>query len=278
MDCLRGPAPIQFVASGPYAMPPQGCRSGPSWCGAVVVFVLVLGLVWWLSSSGSGPGGASASLPLAQAQPRPAPPRGDCALPGGDESLYGAALRAPRASACSDSQPTPPHVVDSAPLGPTVPLDVGGHPTVASVGGLDLQSSDRGTSLHGAFDMTEAGKEFMQAYNPTGLASVMPAGWRAEKPACQNNGDAGHAEWSRYSLSPLAVARSENLKAVMRVSENTRQGLSRTLGQQSLLRNAVTPIGPQPIGSHAFIFQDSSVRQAYIAAATGSFPSVSDVS
>ena len=148
---------------------------------------------------------------------------------------------------------------------------------VASVGGLNMQSGDRGTSLQGAFDMTEAGKEFMQAYNPTGLASVMPAGWRTTKPTCQNAGDENYAEWSRYSLSPQAVARSENMKAVLRLSENTRQGLSRTLGQQSLLRNAVTPIGPQPIGNNAFIFQDSSQRQAYIAAATGSFPSVSDM-
>jgi len=262
MECTRGPSPFSFVPGAVYAPPPQ--TSPMSWCGAALFVVFIIALIWWLGSGSSGD--------------RPSPPRppvdGGCALAGA-ALLHGAALKSAQ-PACTDPRPTPPHV-DDPPLQPTAPLDVGGHPMVASVGGLNLQGGDRGTSLQGAFDMTEAGKEFMQAYNPTGLASVMPAGWRADKPTCQNAGDENYAEWSRYSLSPQAVARSENMKAVLRLSENTRQGLSRTLGQQSLLRNAVTPIGPQPIGSNAFIFQDSSVRQAYIAAATGAFPSVGDM-
>lgn len=252
MEC-GGQAPFRLLATS-YTPSPSF-----SWCGAVVFFVLLGLLVWWLASSPQKPSG--------------------CAVAdrGSGEPLLGAALRETKPAACGDPQPQPPHV-DAAPLQPTTPLDVKGHPMVASVGGLNMQGSGtRGTTLQGAFDMTEAGKEFMQAYNPTGLASVMPAGWRTAKPSCQSNGDDNYAEWSRYSLSPQAVARSENMKSVLRLSENTRQGLSRTLGQQSLLRNAVTPIGPQPIGSNAFIFQDSSQRQAYIAAATGSFPSVSDM-
>lgn len=159
--------------------------------------------------------------------------------------------------------------------GVTTPLDVAS-PLVTSIGGLNMPGSfAAGTALSGAFDLTEPGKEYMAAYNPTGLASVMPAGWRADaaNPAkCASMGDGSYAEFSRYSISPEAVARSENMKSVLRLSENTRQGLGRTLGYQSLLRNYVTPVGPQPIGDKAMLFQDSSVRQSYIAAVTGSFP------
>ena len=137
-----------------------------------------------------------------------------------------------------------------------------------------------GASFAGAFDMEDAGKEYLATYSPSGLAAVMPAGWKgvegganAHHPssALSSSGDP-FSEFSRYSVSPQAVARSENLRGVMRLSENTRQGQGRTLGYQSLLRNYVTPIGPQPIGDKAMLWNDSSSRQAYIASSTGKFP------
>lgn len=156
-----------------------------------------------------------------------------------------------------------------------VPLEVG-PVQVASIGGLNMPGmAAAGTALAGAFDLSDPGKEYMAAYNPTGLASVMPAGWRtdgANAAKCASIGDGNYAEFSRYSISPEAVARSENMRGVMRLSENTRQGLGRTLGYQSLLRNYVTPVGPQPIGDKAMLWNDSSVRQSYIAAVQGSFP------
>jgi hypothetical protein len=181
-------------------------------------------------------------------------------------------------SSCTDpkvASSTLAHRHPSIVGGATVPLDVDS-PLVTSIGGLNMPGSvAAGTALSGAFDLTEPGKEYLAAYNPTGLASVMPAGWRADaaNPAkCASTGDGSYAEFSRYSISPEAVARSENMKSVLRLSENTRQGLGRTLGYQSLLRNYVTPVGPQPIGDKAMLWQDSSVRQSYIAAVTGSFP------
>jgi hypothetical protein len=161
--------------------------------------------------------------------------------------------------------------------GATAPLGDVGPPLVASVGGLNMPGSvAAGTSLAGAFDMTEPGEEYMAAYNPKGLASVMPAGWRSNADSkggnCQAASGDSYAEFSRYSISPEAVARSENMRSVLRLSENTRQGMGRTLGYQSLLRNYVTPVGPQPIGDKSMLFNDSSVRQSYIASVTGTFP------
>lgn len=179
---------------------------------------------------------------------------------------------------CQDPNPAPLPPRAGLINGATVPLDIGVGPNVASIGGLNLRGSGAaGTALAGAFDLTEPGQEYMAAYNPTGLASVMPAGWRtdaANPGKCASLGDGSYAEFSRYSISPEAVARSENMRSVLRLSENTRQGLGRTLGYQSLLRNYVTPVGPQPIGDKAVLFNDSSVRQSYIAAVQGSFPSL----
>jgi hypothetical protein len=165
--------------------------------------------------------------------------------------------------------------VESLAQGATVPLDVQA-PLVTSIGGLNLRGGAGGTSLAGAFEMTDVGQEYMAAYNPTGLASVMPAGWKTQKPNCEGSGAGAFSEFSRYSISPEAVAKSENMRSVLRLSENTRHQLSRTLGLDSLLRNAITPIGPYPIGDKAMLWNDSSVRQGYIAASTGFFPSVSE--
>jgi hypothetical protein len=198
-------------------------------------------------------------------------------LPPQLKSLYGDMMRGGGES-CSEAKPVASafaHHHSSAIGGATAPLVVDS-PLATSLGGLNMPgSASTGTALASAFEMTAPGKEYMDAYNPTGLASVMPAGWRsdaADPKKCASTGDASYAEFSRYSITPEAVARSENMRSVMRLSENTRQGLGRTLGYQSLLRNYVTPIGPQPIGDKSMLWNDSSVRQGYIAAVQGSFP------
>jgi len=270
-----------------YAKPSSGRGT---WCGAVVFFLLLIMGLWWMCSKSSEPVSRLPVLvedvmveveiddqrsPEKDAQPGPKQPPSKEKIPQ-LKTLYGDMMGAGRGCsdpkvAASDLARRHPGIVGGA----TVPLDVAS-PRVASIGGLNMPGSvDAGTALAGAFDMTEPGKEYMAAYNPTGLASVMPAGWRADaaNPSkCASIGDGSYAEFSRYSISPEAVARSENMKSVLRLSENTRQGMGRTLGYQSLLRNYVTPVGPQPIGDKSMLWNDSSVRQSYIAAVTGSFP------
>lgn len=136
------------------------------------------------------------------------------------------------------------------------------------------------TALDSAFDMSDAGREYLEAYQPKGLSSVMPAGWKSGKSGVDGEADDSEtgpfAEFSRYSITPQAVERSEKLRSVLRLSENTRQGQGRTLGFQSLLRNLVTPIGPQPIGDKAMLWNDSSTRQGFIADSIGKFPDVAN--
>lgn len=244
--------------------------SGGSWCGILLfVFLLAVG-IWWICSSPVKQPVLVEEVVVAEGTKRYA---GSSAAKEAYGSSHGGD------AACSDPGvvPSQSRVNNAGGGGATVPLDVG-PPRVSSIGGLNLPgSSAAGTALSSAFEMTDAGKEYLAAYNPTGLASVMPAGWRADSAAggkdCSKSGGAeAYAEFSRYSISPEAVARSENMRSVLRLSENTRQGMGRTLGYQSLLRNYVTPVGPQPIGDKSMLFNDSSVRQSYIASVTGSFP------
>jgi len=247
--------------SGTACMQVARPSSSGSWCAAILFFALLIALLCWLCST-----------------PKRTPHRRHGSLPqlllDEDVKVYGEHM--PGHAGCQEQKPAPLRgrgVINGA----TVPLDVAA-PDVASIGGLNLPgSAAAGTALAGAFELTEPGKEYVAAYNPTGLASVMPAGWRSDaaNPAkCASTGDGSYAEFSRYSISPEAVARSENMRSVLRLSENTRQGLGRSLGYQSLLRNYVTPVGPQPIGDKSMLFNDSSVRQSYIAAVQGSFPSL----
>lgn len=139
-----------------------------------------------------------------------------------------------------------------------------------SVGGAPLDSSTYG--------MTEDGAEYMKHFQPVSLESTMPMGWRASTnpQKCAAGGDEVFTEFSRYAITPNQMKRAENMRSVLRLGENTRDGLSRTLGQRSLLRDFVTPLGPSPIGDNAMLWNDSSVRQGYIASATGRFPTVND--
>lgn len=143
----------------------------------------------------------------------------------------------------------------------------------AMAGGTPYQPS--------AFAPSEASAEFYQTFQPSSLASMMPANWR---PTGQNCGavapaqagaspvDTNFDEFSRYTVAPSQVQKAETLRGTIRLAELTSTRNSRTLGEPSLLRNAVTPLSPVPIGSTAFVFQDSQQRQGFIAAATGRYP------
>ena len=242
--------------------PPQPKGRVGSLCGSVAIVVALVFFLWWLFSS-SGDSGKTCVVQVASSDR----PREELLIYGDAQQKSCAAPVAPR--------PKSNLSLEAVTQGATAPLDVGS-PLVGSLGGLNLRDSSLGTSLDGAFEMSDVTKEYMEAYNPTGLASVMPAGWKSQKPSCEGAGAGAFAEFSRYSISPEAVAKSENMRSVLRLSENTRQQMSRTLGSDSLLRNAVTPIGPYPVGDRAMLWNDSSVRQAYIAAATGAFPSLGD--
>jgi hypothetical protein len=145
--------------------------------------------------------------------------------------------------------------------------------TRAMAGGTPYQS--------GAFSPSDASAEFYATFQPSNLASMMPANWRT---TAQNCGSVSAAqagaspvktnfdEFSRYTVSPSQVQKAETMRGTIRLAELTSTRNSRTLGAQSLLRNAVTPLSPVPIGSDMFIFNDSSIRQGFIAAATGKYP------
>jgi hypothetical protein len=127
------------------------------------------------------------------------------------------------------------------------------------------------------YGLSEDSSEYYKHFKPVSLESTMPMGWRAAETVgkCPAEGEDLYSEFSRYAISPSQMKRAENMRSVLRLSESSRDGLSRTLGQRSLLRDFVTPLGPSPIGDTAMLFNDSSVRQNYIASATGRFPQVS---
>jgi hypothetical protein len=145
--------------------------------------------------------------------------------------------------------------------------------TRAMAGGAPYQA--------GAFAPSDASAEFYATFQPSNLSSMMPANWRTNSQKCAGVSDAqsGDApvkanfdEFSRYTVSPSQVKKAETLRGTIRLAELTSTRNSRTLGAPSLLRNAVTPLSPIPNGSDIFIFNDSSIRQGHIAAATGRYP------
>lgn len=157
---------------------------------------------------------------------------------------------------------------------PTVPQNPQvSSPMIAAnvaIGGAPLDSSTYGLS--------EESSEYYKHFKPISLESTMPMGWRSSTNStnCGSTGDDIYNEFSRYAISPNQMKRAENMRSVLRLSESSRDGLSRTLGQRSLLRDFVTPLGPSPIGDNAMLWNDSSVRQNYIASATGRFPTVAE--
>ena len=172
------------------------------------------------------------------------------------------------------SKPAPPvqyvqeqYYGDAEPMTREVPITgavVEPRPTQSMAGAAPLDDS--------TYDVSPETKEFYEQFKPVTLEQTMPAGWREKGQLAANDSP---DEFSRYAITPNQMKKSEKMRTVLRLSENSRDGLSRTLGQRSLLREYVTPLGPNPIGSTAFPWNDSSVRHAYIASAMGRFPEVS---
>ena len=156
--------------------------------------------------------------------------------------------------------------IPSRPQAPQVTAPLAG--STSSTGGAPLDASTYGLS--------EESSEYYKHFKPISLESTMPSGWRSsnDPSKCSAGVDETYKEFSRYAISPNQMKRAENMRSVLRLGESSRDGLSRTLGQRSLLRDFVTPLGPSPIGDNAMLWNDSSVRQNYIAAATGRFPEV----
>ena len=130
------------------------------------------------------------------------------------------------------------------------------------------------------FQVSEDTEAYYKVFKPVSLESTMPMGWRTAPEDAAKNRAAGeedvYSEFNRYAIAPTQMKRAETMRSVLRLGELSRDGLSRTLGQRSLLRDFVTPLGPNPVGESAMLWNDSSVRQSYIAAATGRFPEVAE--
>lgn len=165
----------------------------------------------------------------------------------------------PLVSTCQNTTAPKPTVTELASVGgPTVPTSM---------------ASDLGASLTAnTYSMSQETRDYYDHFQPVALESSMPQGWRTG--ITEENCDPAFSEFSRYAISPKQMKKAEDMRSVLRLSEMSRDGLSRTLGQRSLLRDFVTPLGPQPVGNQAMLWNDSSVRQNYIAAATGKFPVV----
>ena len=130
--------------------------------------------------------------------------------------------------------------------------------------------------LEGAFTPSEEMQAYDATFAPTTLQQSMPASWRTDGTEDTGASSEEFAEFSRYAISPNQMQKSENMRSMLRLGELSRDGLARTLGQKSLLRDYVTPVGPLPMGNGAMLWNDSSVRQNFIASATGRFPELAE--
>jgi hypothetical protein len=114
-----------------------------------------------------------------------------------------------------------------------------------------------------------ATKEYYDTFNDTKLTDLMPASWKND--GCQKDDP---DQFARFSVSPKALQKSEDIRGFMRLWELDRSPNGRISGTTSLLRNAVTPLRkPIPIGDAQFAFLDSGMRQDLIQQAVGSYPS-----
>jgi hypothetical protein len=149
-----------------------------------------------------------------------------------------------------------------------------------SMGMAEPETASGAPFLSEAFEPSDQSAEFFETFGGvSNLASQMPANWRNTQDCPAVAPQAGSAveqtafdEFSRYTITPSALQKSEILRGTIRLAELSSTRNARTLGSQSLLRNAVTPLKPVPIGSSNFVFMDSDARLGYIAAAAGRYP------
>jgi hypothetical protein len=221
-----------------------------------------------------------------------------CAAPSGkpasceacDGRRFGASCALPPQGSTSSEAPTPLAAQRRAVRAPNPDWEVStqtagklsqqpnlGTTNVAVGDVVNVRANQGGAPfLSSTFAPSETTAEFYDAFNPVSLSNLMPSNWRPEGkcgPESQTlSPDATYSDFSRYTVTPMAAQRAESMRGVIRLSELSSTRNARTLGTPSLLRSFVTPTQPVPIGDKAFVFNDSSVRQGYIAAATGDFP------
>ena len=268
-------APFPLIGAGgpraPYYLSPAPDAGGSGWCALLGLLCLALVLTWlWAQRPACAVGPrrrAAPDLPYYGAALRGAPDLSHHAAalrgaPDANSAPLGAArsLDEPRSGSVSDALPQIPVGVDSPRL------------SGALVGG-----NQGGTSLDlDTYTPSQTTSEFYSVFKPVALEATMPMGWRATGPSEKPDDTNIYNEFSRYAISPNQMKRAENMRSVLRLGESSRDGLSRTLGQRSILRDFITPLGPNPIGDKAMLWNDSSVRQNYIASTTGKFPEVSE--
>jgi hypothetical protein len=100
--------------------------------------------------------------------------------------------------------------------------------------------------------------------------NLMPASWRNSMP-CTSLNDTDTTQWSAYAPSKQAFDNYITSAGSSRLAVNTRSALSRQTGLiNPLLNLRGTP--PIPLGSNAFIFNDTDQRQSLIFDSVGSYP------
>lgn len=261
--------------------------AGKSPCVLIIIIVLLfLSCAWLCYSLRDKPGNSNRVALFGDKSPSDAAGHvADlrCGIPGSEKPSDANSAAPASALAMQQTADVAPQINAGAPI----------NNSIASIGpaGPNFGESQETTEslkeaagtpyMASAFAPSEASADFYATFQPAGLASMMPASWR---PSGQNCGAVAPAqegassvetnfdEFSRYTVAPSQVQKAETMRGTIRLAELTSTRNARTLGEPSLLRNAVTPLSPVPIGSDAFIFSDSSQRQGYIAAATGRYP------
>lgn len=287
-------------ANGPVSVPmffsanPSGCRRGMCMIGVLVLILLGISFFWtptqrgYTSRDTYGASGAQAQNTAQQQQQTAAQAAAQASRQASARPFNDPAGALPTSSSSyapltnqtgqqrqnpqAPEEPQPATSGEKAPMMPTVPNSLAQAPKISAVG-----AGDGGWTLDSnTFAPSQDSEDYYKHFKPVSLESTMPMGWRAaQDPAkCSAGEEDLYSEFSRYAISPKQMKRAENMRSVLRLSELSRDGLSRTLGQRSLLRDFITPLGPSPLGDSAMLWNDSSVRQNYIAAAVGRFPEV----
>jgi hypothetical protein len=261
---------------GMYAYAPPQAPSSQQGLYLIGLLLFVAFCVWFFSPPCAGVYGASQGG-TPQHQAADGPPQRPFNQPHGSLPAPAAAASGNRGCANSQAKREPargPTRAENDSWGAAVPTGNSQSPRVpASLFSSTAAGSPIDDATYAASPETA---QYYEHFKPVSLESTMPMGWRSPGSSAECGGadDELYGEFSRYAITPNQMKRAENMKSVLRLGELSREGLSRTLGQRSLLRDYVTPLGPSPIGDSAMLWNDSSVRQNYIASATGRFPEV----
>jgi hypothetical protein len=130
----------------------------------------------------------------------------------------------------------------------------------------DLMPSNVVVQTSASFD---DGSTWLQGGGSDGpqLKSLMPSSWRGG-----GTDKGGDAAFSKHSVDPERVLRSQRSMGLVRLPQSSRGSMGRSLGQTSILREAVTPLSAIPVGGSVFFSNDSEARLARAVEINGSYP------